>query len=1593
MLSLETLEQRRLLTATLVQETPYNDSRAQAQDIGIVGEQIIEGNLGYFAGDPDDTRYIDPDNFSFDVESAQHVAFRLQQFAVFDDHQIVVLLYDSDSSSSALETIYNDRESTELVHNFGLLEPGTYFVTLLPAHIADHGYTEIRMVDYQFSVELGDDTGSGSGGNNGGGTGTGTGEPVENDSIEPNDTLGTASRISSVIPRVLAVDAVIAQGDVDYFSFDNEVPGDLVIDIDARDGERSELNSAIELYRLATGELLASNLDGVDPDTGDDSGDSLLRYRDRVGGAVAVRVSGEDDSVGAYRLSFTSSPRIPFGAYEFNDTFETATPVSILPNVPLEIRGAEVRPDDDLDHYQFELTSRGWLTLDIDAQEIGMSTLDGRLTLMNASADVLEVSESGVDPDTEYRGLDPVIRRLLEPGTYVVRVDGSTTEVDNFYVLTALFEKADGLTSDSIGDTFTAAANMGLLVPYETSQRNSAIDDINDIDMFRLDFSDMERPTLLKVDIDASPYGSSLDSYVRLFDSDGNELASNDDAFDPVTGNSSDSWLERVLVTPGIYYVGVSSFGNQNYVSSGASVTAADGGTTTGEYIVRFDTKVSTNARSNRIQTVYLDFEGGRFTDHNQYSFHLPAFDPADVGRPASERDAIIERVYEHVLDDFIVSGSFEDPDTPLNLPIDFVLERPSDDLEYSTIMIGGSYPLQRVLGLAQKVDIGNRDIEDNAAVFTQAFRTEPTVYGKDLDTVSLAIASTLSHEVGHLLGLSHQVEDGLLMQTGKLDTDRSDDERFGRGQLFLGLKLPPGEFEDSVERLRQALQIPPAFVGPDPGDPSFTGVGQVSTFIYQAFGGAEVAEINVEAGENEVLFIDVDAQSLGSKLDLQMEVYDQSGALKSTVYDSIDPITNAVSLDPHLRYQVPSAGIYTIRLKGSERSSDQFNSAQTVSVNVRRSTEEIEQRLIVSSINIGRVPKSISVDENELTEIIDDSGNRIVVEISGGGTLDVETSSATANQGDIERIVVRDATNQTRVSVRASQQGARIGEILFNSETAVGLQVGTESIPVDVNDVISVASLGQVDLHGKLHGRISVGGSLQSLRINSTAENAVIQVADSLDEATFESSTAAAMSIGQRLTQMTIHGSWNGRLSAASLGDIDVLGDFGSANLPDSSTEEVGALDSDDVAATQASIVADHDIESVNVLGSFYGAIRSGGSVEQIASQGLSMGTIVASTVQASRFTAGTMLLQTSGTGEMDVVLHQVGSALDGVFATGQESFLDLRLADSTGQIVRDSQSGSLDFDGQPAGFYRLIWDAGSMDQSVAIRLPTGTNGLQLDAEQVDVAILDLDDGQITVPASSQYRTLVFSIGQESDLSLTTSGLSPTSLAMPRIISSDREILGSLVDPSHETSLQTISLSPQTYVLLVPPLDHEITVELDFEHVGSRTEALTNVLYPSDVNLDGQTSALDALLIVNLLARVEGNLRTAGLLPDVSGDGDVTALDALQVINRMTRTSLSASSDGEMVSFVKVIRSDDTVMPIETPVDSLDRSIEEMRSWFGPLLATLPAPLRSQPESHRGSLYVEPQKGERSDIKRSSNPNASVADHELGSIISTDMR
>ena len=86
----------------------------------------------------------------------------------------------------------------------------------------------------------------------------------------------------------------------------------------------------------------------------------------------------------------------------------------------------------------------------------------------------------------------------------------------------------------------------------------------DDIDLYQFQANSGEEIVL---DIDAQELDpdNNLDSILRLFDADGQELARSDDNAAPGETSTLDSYLNFQVPNTGVYYIGVSSFSNTEY--------------------------------------------------------------------------------------------------------------------------------------------------------------------------------------------------------------------------------------------------------------------------------------------------------------------------------------------------------------------------------------------------------------------------------------------------------------------------------------------------------------------------------------------------------------------------------------------------------------------------------------------------------------------------------------------------------------------------------------------------------------------------------------------------------------------------------------------------------------------------------------------------------------------------------------------------------------------------------------------------------------------------------------------------------------------
>ncbi|MDP6545185.1 MAG: fibronectin type III domain-containing protein [Phycisphaerae bacterium] len=205
----------------------------------------------------------------------------------------------------------------------------------------------------------------------------------------------------------------------------------------------------------------------------------------------------------------------------------------------------------------------------------------GTVTVANVPGDELAVVIAGLSLDQfpnipmgEYH-----VGWVIDPDDKIEEInEANNTGVNLDYMLTV------GPPVDS-GDNIFDATDLGVLSPGVTVSIGDAIGNgpmtDRDVDFYKFTIPEGGEVAL---DIDAAEFGSSLDSYLRLFSDAGWGLQSSDDAAGPAELLTLDSFMQPYL-SEGTYYLGVSGYSNTHYNQFDTSSDSVAG--TVGAYTLR----------------------------------------------------------------------------------------------------------------------------------------------------------------------------------------------------------------------------------------------------------------------------------------------------------------------------------------------------------------------------------------------------------------------------------------------------------------------------------------------------------------------------------------------------------------------------------------------------------------------------------------------------------------------------------------------------------------------------------------------------------------------------------------------------------------------------------------------------------------------------------------------------------------------------------------------------------------------------------------------------------------------------------------------
>ncbi len=255
------------------------------------------------------------------------------------------------------------------------------------------------------------------------------------------------------------------------------------------------------------------------------------------------------DPTGEYVRVGGSRGEVTYGQcddpHEPSDTWEHATPISY----GTQLADPDICPEDDVDYYSFDGRAGQWIVADIDANDIG-SSLDSWLVLYDTDGVKLlfQNDDWGGTSDSHIEYILPA------NGTYYLAVEDYEGRggLDYFYTIYLSMKGCDAYEPNH---------SWHEAVPISYSAALTALDicPAGDIDYFS--FAGSAHGTSV-VDIDAYNIGSSLDSVIYLYDTDGvTQLAYNDDWSWP----NVDSRIEYTLPADGTYYLLVMDYAHPSY--------------------------------------------------------------------------------------------------------------------------------------------------------------------------------------------------------------------------------------------------------------------------------------------------------------------------------------------------------------------------------------------------------------------------------------------------------------------------------------------------------------------------------------------------------------------------------------------------------------------------------------------------------------------------------------------------------------------------------------------------------------------------------------------------------------------------------------------------------------------------------------------------------------------------------------------------------------------------------------------------------------------------------------------------------------------
>ncbi len=372
---------------------------------------------------------------------------------------------------------------------------------------------------------------------------------------EPNDSIATAKAVTLSGGRA-TVSGTVGDGafgiaDVDLYAVTVGAGGTLTVDIDATTlATPSSLDSYVRIFTAAGAEV-ASN------DDAGDALDSLVTYTVATAGTYFIGVTSYGNSAYSATTAGTGTAGETSGNYSAIVT--VALPVLPAPTADI----IDVSPDPRTTSVSALVVQFSRAVSGVDVSDFALTRGGTAVALTGATlttADNVRWTLSGLDAATASSGT--YVLTVKAAGSGIVAVDGGAA----LAVAASDTWTTNAATLVDAGDSIATAAAIS--IRSGTVRLGGRIGDgtfgSKDVDLFRVVLAAGQT---LTVNIDARTLsgGSTLDSYLRIFNASGTQVAANDD-----DGATYDSLRSFRATAAGTFYVGISGYGNSAYVAARA---------------------------------------------------------------------------------------------------------------------------------------------------------------------------------------------------------------------------------------------------------------------------------------------------------------------------------------------------------------------------------------------------------------------------------------------------------------------------------------------------------------------------------------------------------------------------------------------------------------------------------------------------------------------------------------------------------------------------------------------------------------------------------------------------------------------------------------------------------------------------------------------------------------------------------------------------------------------------------------------------------------------------------------------------------------